>query len=746
MMSSNTLGNTDFNPINGAVPPPKGKATLPKADKIKLTQSQPDKFERATSPRKTTDDAETTATVTEPKKDVLPLVFSGLALAGTIGLGLFTLFKKPEEATKTAETLVDDVARKQIETLEETVATQAQELAEKASNADLTDVQNGIEQVVKKIVKAERAEIHSVVDRQIITNVKQVTEKITAVDNNVKVLEQKHETALDDIRHQSQTIRGLKEQLDQIPMIGGNIVVHPETEALFTAPQKLTQTKGKSIDNNPSSWTSELMQKISKFNAEARKGVEERETGVDVKELIKLAFNHLTLEGTSGNPGEMKALAKALELVNTNVADPYKKQLKNLAYALRAVSDIYEGKTTKEYVLSPLKEYIALSELQEKANGVLAFAKTNDVGKTKTAQSELMTWLENIFTKTKPEIFEMNTNGKKPLKTLPAPHSDSDWVRDQKLLEGDKPLAELTQTLLGKGFKAGADAENPNTLTDVAILSDAIGALKKALVEEQNYTLDEWDMLKPPADGFISSLAYKVNRIAKTLISIDDKAIEGGLVPLRVVEGNVKNLDLPTQLWNARLNNDEDGVKAVTAQMFKELRSALFKQYELHFLPKNTPVSLEVAAIFEQMGKVNNIDSFTDLASQAGEEGFNITAQAVINTLLNDLNQCGGDIGTLSLSGGYLGPLVGKVEDDLSYNNFITIVNNINCIIQNDQFPAREPRLSQNILNESYPEFIEKMQALIDAKTKSVEKVETAQTELMAFLKDKFYKPEAPAA
>ena len=93
MMSSNTLGNTDFNPINGVVPPPKGKATLQKDDKLKLAPSQPDKFEKTTaSPRKTaeatlTKQAEETPTPVATKQGnpwLLPVAGSvaGLILSG----------------------------------------------------------------------------------------------------------------------------------------------------------------------------------------------------------------------------------------------------------------------------------------------------------------------------------------------------------------------------------------------------------------------------------------------------------------------------------------------------------------------------------------------------------------------------------------------------------------------------------------------------------------------------------------
>ena len=484
-----------------------------------------------------------------------------------------------------------------------------------------------------------------------------------------------------------------------------------------------------------------------------------------MKELIKLAFNHLQLEGTSGNPGEMKALAKALakalELDNTHVADPYKKQLKNLAYALRAVSDIYEGKATEEYVLSPLKEYIALSELQEKANGVLAIAKTNDVGKTKTAQSELMTWLEGIFTKTRVQNFEANNQNTNPFRDLPPHHHESNWAKP--LLSGEQSIENLTKRLLGDGFKTGENALHPMTVNDASTLSDAIGALKKALVEEQNYTLDEWDMLKPPADGFISSLAYKVNRIAKTLISIDDKAIEGGLVPLRVVEGNVKNLDLPTQLWNARLNGNEDGVKAVTAQMLEELRSALvcsfFAENPLSFPEKENYAGGVLKFVNQSYPSYPRASTTCyDTITTKGNglpKGSDFT-QTLTNQLFDDLEASKMMDNPHVLFS--MWELATKCIDTLPTSNtnkqnwdaspFPKVLDY--AAWHTHESKARVGRMSEDaqiaLANwKDFPTLKEKVQAVISARTESVDAVKTAQTELMAFLKDKFYKPEAQA-
>ena len=637
MMSSNTLGNTDFNPINGAVPPPKGKATLPKADKIKLTQSQPDKFERATSPRKTTDDAETTATVTEPKKDVLPLIFSGLALAGTVGLGLFTLFKKPEEATKTAEKLVDDVVKKQIKTLEETVEKQGRELAEKASNADLTEVQNSIQQTVDSAVQTATEGIQKSVDN-LVEQKNTIQEAVLRHNETIQSHASKLENQDVALTANEKAIKALQAKVDLIPMIGGNIVVHPEIKALFTAPEKLTGLQmGVDRQSGGNPIHSELQHKINAFTTEAVIGVEEGETGVDVKGLIKLAFNHLQLEGTPGHPGEMKALAKALNLTNENVADPYKHQLKALATALETVSRVYEGHSFKNETDGRLiYPIVSRKALVERANGVLNVAKTNDIEATKTAQSELMTWLENIFTKTKPEIFEMNTNGKKPLKTLPAPHSDSDWVRDQKLLEGDKPLAELTQTLLGSGFTM---AEHPYMMGDVSTLSDAVNALRRALMKEQDYfTLEEGVVLNPPKGSSRSELAQTLNRIAKTLISIDDKAIEGGLVPLWAVEVDPKKPYLPDEMWNARLNGDEEGVKTVTQQMFEKLRKTLFDSHTIR-MPLGGTTKPQVAEIFNQRDKSTNLEKFSELANQFDDNSITSkpSPEVMIKQLFDEL-------------------------------------------------------------------------------------------------------------
>ena len=104
MMSSNTLGNTDFNPINGVVPPPKGKATLQKDDKLKLAPSQPDKFEKTTaSPRKTaeatlTKQAEETPTPVATKQGnqwLLPV--AGSCVGVLLAIGAFFVGKGQAE-------------------------------------------------------------------------------------------------------------------------------------------------------------------------------------------------------------------------------------------------------------------------------------------------------------------------------------------------------------------------------------------------------------------------------------------------------------------------------------------------------------------------------------------------------------------------------------------------------------------------------------------------------------------------
>ena len=87
-------------------------------------------------------------------------------------------------------------------------------------------------------------------------------------------------------------------------------------------------------------------------------------------------------------------------------------------HTLEYVQNVYNGVPTDENIFKLTSSaFISEKELKQKINAVLdAAAKENSGSKEKVnqAQADLMTWLEDTFTKTKSEIFEMNTNGKNP--------------------------------------------------------------------------------------------------------------------------------------------------------------------------------------------------------------------------------------------------------------------------------------------------------------------------------------------
>ena len=224
-MSSNTLSNSDFNAVNGAVHPPIiRKATLQKDNKVKLAENKPDKFERTVSPRKVGEDTETTATtVAEPKKDVLPTVLGAIgAVTGITALAV-AFFKKPAEATKTAEKLVDDVAKTEIKKLQGEVADLTTKLSEKASKTDLDGVKAGIEGTVEKLAE----------------QIKKLREEILINESNQSLRSQR----IEDLQGgHTLAIQAMQERLEEIdPRIGGGkIRVSARIKALFTAPRFVT--------------------------------------------------------------------------------------------------------------------------------------------------------------------------------------------------------------------------------------------------------------------------------------------------------------------------------------------------------------------------------------------------------------------------------------------------------------------------------------------------------------------------
>ena len=761
MMSSNTLGNTDFNPINGVVPPPKGKATLPKADKVKLTNNQPDKFERATSPRKTTDDAETTTTVAEPKKDVLPLVLGAIgAVTGITALAV-AFFKKPAEGAK----VVDEAAQKEIKALQGQITNLSADATKQAETltqhgGDLWKHQVEIDSKASGIVYD--AEIKTLTDAIV-----GVSLRLTDVEagqqqqaQQLSVLELAQEAINSIFGKAKVDIQAIQEQLAEIdPRIaGGTIRVSEKIKPLFSFGEYNVNNEAQIKFRN-----SALGQSVSNLHNQAMKYRDDNTQipTIQSMDIIKKSFEHLRETNTQESPVGLYDLKLKIQ-GSSNPVDPYDKQLRAFVETLEGIEHYY---STGKVDLLKSNAYFSKKELLIEAKKVLTAAQTNEIEKTKTAQANLMTWLENIFTKTKPEIFEMNTNGKKPLKTLPAPHSDSDWVGRDKFFEGDKPLAELTQTLLGKGFKAGADAENPNTLTDVAILSDAVNALRRALMKEQDYfTLGEGVVLNPPKGSLRNQLARTLNRIAKTLIPITDEAIEAGRVPLRAVEVDPKKPYLPDKMWNARLNGNEDGVKAVTAQMFEELREALVSDFMgKNLLPRfdGPEIDREVASFivgYYPEAKTEAIapQAFETIAQRGRNlpQGSNFV-QSVINQFFEGVYKSESNVDALphSLTEFYdvtsqlltLKLVENPAEKEWQNSSFNAVLKYAKETGPNGHPCNKVEDFYQLASWEHFPTLKEKVQAVISARTESVEKVKAAQTELMAFLKDKFYKPEAQA-
>ena len=111
-----------------------------------------------------------------------------------------------------------------------------------------------------------------------------------------------------------------------------------------------------------------------------------------------------------------------------------------------------------------------------------------------------------------------------------------------------------------------------------------------------------------------------------------------------MVEGDAKNLDLPTQLWNARLNGDNEEVKVVTQKMFEQVQDklvdAFFEDNPLTF-PKQDDY-VEGVFKFLHPGLMDYPEKSTDCYHTIAKKGNNLSqgsdfTQVVTNQLFDDL-------------------------------------------------------------------------------------------------------------
>ena len=183
----------------------------------------------------------------------------------------------------------------------------------------------------------------------------------------------------------------------------------------------------------------------------------------------------------------------------------------------------------------------------------MAVAKKGNVKATKQAQTNLMNWLEDIFTKTRVENFE--ANNKNPLRDIStlSGHSSS-FI---PLVEESKTLKQLTQLLVREDFYQEGEKylDYTKPTRDIALLANYVmPALKNALVAEHHYTLDQEGMLvkrTTESSKQLSKLVNTINSFAQALIPITPEAIEVGRVPLKVFSGEGART-VAIKMWDDR--------------------------------------------------------------------------------------------------------------------------------------------------------------------------------------------------
>ena len=442
---------------------------------------------------------------------------------------------------------------------------------------------------------------------------------------------------------------------------------------------------------------------------------------------------------------------------------------------LEYVQNVYKGVPADE---NPFRlncsAFISEKELNQKITAVLDAAakdKGGSVEQVKTAQIALVEYLENIFTKSRVENFNANTHGKNPMKTLPPAHADSAWaLGDDGLLNEYYNFDELSNVLLGSDFAVDENALHPDSITDVTVLDAVVSELQSQLTfkSDNSYILENGMLVhhdnefKP--SGGLEALVKTLNGFAQSLIPITDEAIEAGLVPLRVVEGDAGKLDLPTQLWNARLNGDNEEVKVVTQKMFKQIQSDLASLFfEKNQLPKidAIPLNQEIVDFITGYYPAANTEAIAPKAFETiTQRGRNLPngsdfVQSVINQFFEGVYKSESNVDALphtltefyKVTSELLTPKLveNPAEKEWQKSSFNAVLKYAKETGLNGFHCDKVEDFYQLASWKGFPELREKVQAVISARTKSVDAVKSKQSELMAFLKKEFYeKPEPP--
>ena len=577
MMSSNTVGNNDFNNISGAVPPPSRKVTLPKDKSPQLASSKPDSFERA-NPRDNTPEAPPTAE-TLAKTGGSSVIAIGLSAVSLIGAGIAGWFaiSKGEEA-KLAKTAADaakeEVGKLKTEisalgknlTIEE-VETKALELVNKAleNHPDKTKI---TEQINKAVAgKLDKAQVEALLTTALKDHLnKAEIEKLIQSFTDAKV----DKTELAKLE---KALAKLAQALEEVRPTVGGVRVSDEIKTLFKTPLKHSGN----LDASP------FAKAIEAYNHPAVGA--SRPSSFSV---IQEGFNSLD----DKTPGALKRFSLNLNQAEvSNIEDPYHYQFNGLRDALCVIKAIFEDKNA---LLEDLAEDHIVTKYKPLAQAVVdagALDKNGTVEQVQNAQKALVAELQQQFGRSHTQKFEADYPKAVRGFTSPAnQEATNGWVLKHFKLEKSfddmaKVITEADQGL--DGTQTNNTHKDPHTLATVVLpnLKDALILANADYLEKYSST----GRIKV-VDGIKSSRlsSAQFTALEKLVDTLD--AFELGFRPITseklelhethsFVETSAEELakltgerKLQAEIMNARLNNNTAEIETTTQKMYELLR------------------------------------------------------------------------------------------------------------------------------------------------------------------------------
>lgn len=580
MMSSNTVGNNDFNTAGVTPLDAKKKTKAKKETELKLAKALPDSFER-TAPRDTASEAPPTAE-TLAKTGGSSVIAIGLSAVSLIGAGIagFLAFQKggeAEAASKLAKAAQEDVV-KLTKQLSETVS---QSDMETYLNDELITFVNGTRQALdEKLGKITTDTTQLVgnlaqrVDKKVDkADLPQLVSDIE-VNNLLKLDKLKGELGLGSAKSASgETVN------PAVSTATASTVSSAVTKRAFPAEvQPLFESVFTQEKPTIALLDAEIPEAYQQLVKEAKEAVQVRQnphtetkpTRLYSLALLQGAFEHIDFE----LPKDMAKLSYMLPqgIMESN---DYRTEIRSLAGTAGQISEFYQGNITKEGLIEALKGVNATDEAKEaivvKAQAVVEGKNATEV---KTAQRDLVTFLQETFGRSRVEQFEVDyPKAVGDLASIARTDYDPKWITD--LFTGnDKTFDTMSDAILGSGFNTTGKIENLQAIADPHVLESVVlHNLEQAFLQTIKTTTGE------VPEEFKSTLLTIITLKDALKPMTKDTLLERKNLFGMETEHELSKLEgaelLQAKFINARLNNNTAEMESITTQMYALLREHL---------------------------------------------------------------------------------------------------------------------------------------------------------------------------